>query len=142
MYGNPFEIMTDHKPLLGLFKENRQIRSMAASRIQRWAVTLSAYGYTLTYRAWTLQANCDGFSRLPSTDRYKSDPPVPAETLLLIDQLETMPVTAKQIRLWTNNDPTLAKVKRFMASAWPEKNKIEQLRPYFARRTEISEFDG
>lgn len=59
-----------------------------------------------------------------------------------MEQLETMPVTAKQIKIWTNNDPAMAKVKHFVAAGWPAKNKDEILRPYFARKTEISEFDG
>lgn len=105
-------------------------------------MTLSAYEYTLTYKVGKLQANCDGLSRLPSKESYKSDPPVPAETLLLMEQLETMPVTAKQIKIWTNNDPTMVKVKHFVATGWPAKNKDEILRPYFAWKTEISEFDG
>ena len=75
-------VVTDHKLLLRLFKEDRQIPSMAALKIQRWAVTLSAYEYSLSYRAGKLQANCDGLSRLPDKDSYKSDPPVPAEILL------------------------------------------------------------
>lgn len=57
------------------------------------------------------------------------DPPVPAETLFQMEQLEMMPVTAKQIKHWTNNDPTMAKVKHFVNTGWPEKNKDEDTRP-------------
>lgn len=67
LYGKKFELVTDHKPLLGLFKEDKPIPNMAAARIQRWAVPLSAYEYMLIYKAGKLQANCDGLSRLPNT---------------------------------------------------------------------------
>ena len=43
LYGRRFEIQTDHKPLLGLLKEDRAISPMASARIQRWALTLSNY---------------------------------------------------------------------------------------------------
>ena len=48
MYGvtkfiqNHFSLITDHKPLLTLFNENRAIPPKASSRIQRWALTLAA----------------------------------------------------------------------------------------------------
>ena len=34
-YGRPFEIATDHKPLLGLFEESKPLPSVTAARIQR-----------------------------------------------------------------------------------------------------------
>lgn len=50
LYGQHFTILTDHKPLLGLLAEDKKIPQMAASRIKRWALTLSAYNYTLAHR--------------------------------------------------------------------------------------------
>ena len=47
VYGRPFQIITDHRPLLGLLHKHKSIPSMAASRIQRWAIMLSAYNYEL-----------------------------------------------------------------------------------------------
>ena len=35
VYGRPFQIITDHKPVLGLLHEHKGIPSMAGSRIQR-----------------------------------------------------------------------------------------------------------
>ena len=50
LYGRPFTIYSDHQPLKHLFSESRQVPLMAASRIQRWALTLGAYQYTIQYR--------------------------------------------------------------------------------------------
>ena len=47
VYGHLFQIITDHKPLLGLLHEHKSIPSMAASRIQRWTIILSADNYEL-----------------------------------------------------------------------------------------------
>ena len=47
LYGPEFLLQTDHMPLLGLLKEDRTILAMASARIQRWALTLSNYQYTL-----------------------------------------------------------------------------------------------
>ena len=43
-------MVTDHKPLLGLFSENSGLPDRSAARILCWALLLSEYDYTLEYR--------------------------------------------------------------------------------------------
>ena len=75
IFGRHCTIITDHKPLLGLFAENKAIPPMAAARIQRWAIILSAYDYTLLYKPGTNNTNADCLSRLPieKTERSQID---------------------------------------------------------------------
>ena len=47
LFGCHFQIESDHQPLASLFSESRAIPQMASSRIQRWALTLSAYQYSI-----------------------------------------------------------------------------------------------
>ena len=47
LFGRHFYLCIDHKPLLTLFKESRAVNPQASARIQRWALTLSMYEYTL-----------------------------------------------------------------------------------------------
>ena len=65
VYDTAFQIITDHKPLLGLLHEHQGIPSMAASRIQRWATILSAYNYELIFKSGRKHGNADSMSRLP-----------------------------------------------------------------------------
>ena len=65
LYGMQFELVTDHKPLLVLFGENKPTPSLAAARVQRWALFLSAYDYKLSHRKGSLNGNVDCLSRLP-----------------------------------------------------------------------------
>ena len=51
LYGRKFELKTDHKPLTHIFSETKAIPTMASGRIQQWALTLSAYSYTISYKA-------------------------------------------------------------------------------------------
>ncbi|XP_062374782.1 uncharacterized protein K02A2.6-like [Sardina pilchardus] len=141
LYGRPFTIFTDHKPLMGLFSEIKGIPPMASARIQRWALTLSAYQYHIVYRAGSENANADAFSRLPlpETPGHTVFPP---ETVFLMDRLSNAPVTAKQIKTWTDRDPVLSQVRRWVMQGWPLAVQQEKFQPYAKRKLELSVLDG
>ena len=50
LYGRPFTIFSDHRPLMYLLEEHKAIPVMASARIHRWAITLSAYQYRIRYK--------------------------------------------------------------------------------------------
>lgn len=142
VYGRPFTIITDHKPLLGLFGELKAIPPMASGRIQRWALTLSAYDYTLVHKAGKDHGNADALSRLPVPTMHE-ETPVPEETVLLMSYFEKdAPVTADQVRQWTSRDSVLSRVYKFVQSGWPNHMDDNELKPYFRRRVELSLQDG
>ena len=45
-----FTVVTDHKPLLGIFSPDKNIPPMSSGRIQRWALLLQAYRFTVRHR--------------------------------------------------------------------------------------------
>ena len=49
LYGHPFILVTDHHTLCKIFGSKQGISPMAAARMQRWALTLSAYQYTIEH---------------------------------------------------------------------------------------------
>ncbi|CAC5370700.1 unnamed protein product [Mytilus coruscus] len=107
LYGHPVTILTDHKSLIGLFREDKPIPTMAASRIQRWALTLAAYEYTIVYKEGSLNGNADGLSRLSLKTNIEKTP-TPGDTILLMEHFATTPVDAKQIQKWTRKDTILS----------------------------------
>ena len=107
--GRHFELITDHKPLLSLFNEHKAIPSHASVCIQRWALTLAAYEYTLVSRRTDAHTNADALSRLPLAKTMR-ETPVPAELILTLEQVQDMAVTDQQIKTWTIQDPLLNKV--------------------------------
>ncbi len=137
LYGRPFTVFTDHKPLMSLFSEHKSIPSMASARIQRWALTLSAY----QYRAGKKNANADALSRLPLPDTPASTP-LPPETVFLLGKLNDSPVSAKQIKIWTERDKVLSKVKRFVLQGWPPTVMDAEMKPFEKRKNELSVQDG
>ena len=71
LYGRHFTLYSDHKPLQYLLGQSCQIPTPASPRIQRWAITLSSYSYTIKHKPGTQLANADALSRLPLPDKPK-----------------------------------------------------------------------
>ena len=65
IYGRKFTLITDHKPLTTIFSPKSSLPALAAARLQRWAIILSAYQYEVEFRATDKHANADCLSRLP-----------------------------------------------------------------------------
>ena len=139
--GHHFIIYSDHQPLKYLFNEDRPVPPMASSRIQRWALTLGAYQYSICHRSGSSMANADALSRLPLSDT-ESFVPVPGDVHLLFDVLSTSIVTASHIKEWTDKDPVLSRVRRFVLSGWSNVSFDPQLQPFYNRREELSVVDG
>ena len=49
LHGCPFILVTDHRLLCKIFGNKQGIPPMAAARMQRWALTFSAYQYTIEW---------------------------------------------------------------------------------------------
>ena len=105
LYGRHFTIVTDHKPLVSLFSEKKQVPTTASLRVQRWAVTLRGCEYDTVYKSGPSHGNADALSRLPLpvTTRVEAE-----ESVLLLREVEDFPLTAVQISNWTHRDPVLA----------------------------------
>ena len=113
LFGRKFTICSDRKPLQYIFSATCPTPTLASACIQRRALTLSAYNYQIQYKPGKDNSNADVLSRLPLPDSPQSVP-LPGETILLMDTLESSPVSATQIRTWTANDPVLSRVRNLI----------------------------
>ncbi|XP_019859677.1 PREDICTED: uncharacterized protein K02A2.6-like [Amphimedon queenslandica] len=124
--GRKFTIYSDHKPLKYLFSETQQTPRMAAARIQRWALILGSYQYTIQYRQ----------DKDKSTEKDGS-------VLLLLNHLSEAIVTSSQIRSWTEKDPVLSQVLHSIRHGWRlNDSNSNSLKPYIDRQNELSSVDG
>ena len=60
LFGRSFELISDHKPLLGLLKEDKAVPTLASARIKRWSLFLSEY--RLVFRNTLEHGNADTLS--------------------------------------------------------------------------------
>ena len=144
LFGHPFELITDHKPLLGLLGEHKSTSPQESARIRRWSLYMSMFEYTLKYRKTMEHANVDALSRLP-TPVEPATTDTPPELVLLINHLADSPVTTSQIASWTSKDPELSPVIQFLRQGWPtagHSQKRSKLTPFLKRKNELSLYEG
>ena len=137
LFGRFFGIHTDHKPLITLLGEGKPIPAIASPRLQRWAITLSAYQYSLKYTPGKLIAHADALSRLPYAESTVEDTAWP-ETVLAMEALDRSLVPVEQVRTGTDQDPVLSKVKLWLREGWPSEPRTAGLAPFFNRQHELS----
>ena len=138
IYGRTFQLVSDHKPLMSILDAQRGIPVMASARLQRWALMLAAYDYSIVYRPGSKLANADCLSRLPIPQSVPT-PPVPGDRIMLLEKMDEFPVNVSQIRTWTNKDPLLSRVRKLVQCGFPEHLKSDNdLKPYLQRRFELS----
>ena len=109
---------------------------MASARVQHWALTLSAYDYKVQYVPGKENPVADVFSCLPLPVQPKQIP-MPEELVLLLESLEILTVTVAQIKCWTEHNPVLAKVPKFVQQDWP-RSVSSELHLFYTRRLELS----
>ncbi|XP_053229066.1 uncharacterized protein K02A2.6-like, partial [Podarcis raffonei] len=63
LYGRPFTVVTDHKPLLGLFAPEKQTPQVLSPRVLRWSIFLASYQYALIHHPGKAMGHADALSR-------------------------------------------------------------------------------
>ena len=143
LYGTHFTLYSDHKPLERLIGEFQQIPPLASARIQHWALTLAAYQYTFKYKPGKSMSTADALSRLPlQTTLNDSQVPLPGDLCHLLNHLDQAIVTASQIKVWTDKDPLLSRVRKLVQCGWNITNPTADILPFHTRYTELSVLDG
>ena len=127
LYAREFEILTDHEPLKYLFSPNRGIPEMASSRIQRWALTLSAYSFTVKYRNTKQHGNADVCSRFPlaeiedgtEIDLHEELRETSPSVFSVYMSEESPLLNAELIARESKKDPVLSRVMFWVKEGWP-----------------------
>ena len=131
------------QPTTEFFGTKKPVPPQASGWIQWWVLTLSMYDYTLIHKKPAKHGNADALSWLPLLESISSTP-IPADTVLLLDQMNEMPVTAEDIKTWTRRDPIFSRVLQFTQHGWSARLRAteESLRPYWSNQMELSSQSG
>lgn len=140
--GRPFVLITDHKPLKYIMDPGKAVPVTAAARLQRWCLFLGAFHYTIEHRSTQKHANCDALSRLPLNTEQGSGDEVDEVALFYSSIIDTLPITAKDIRKATRTDPVLSQVTARIQEGWQDDQSGNDLKPYFHRRGELTMHQG
>ncbi|GFR19477.1 uncharacterized protein K02A2.6 [Trichonephila clavata] len=100
--GRRFTLITDHKPLVAIFVSKRGLPVLAATRLLHYALILQSFEFDIIFRKTIEHGNADFLSRLPETSEeleVKDD-----ITIFQMSQIETLPVTSKELRQETGKD--------------------------------------
>ncbi|XP_015283013.1 PREDICTED: uncharacterized protein K02A2.6-like, partial [Gekko japonicus] len=140
LYGRPFTVPTDHKPLLGLFAPDRQTPQMTSPRVIRWSVFLAGYNYRLLHRPGKAMGHADALSRLPLPETEPD--PAPAHHIALLETLPDQPVHVKEVARRTEKDPILCRVLDWVRRGWPLASAGPDFAAYASRKDELSAHKG
>ena len=136
LYGQQFVLVTDHKLLLSILGPKLGVPPLAAVRMQRWALLLSAYSYDIEFRPTVSHGNAAGLSRLPLDSSSQEGNPLDCSVFNL-QQIETVPMTAKQVATATKADQILSKLLEHLCCVWPS-DVPDDLLPFWKRKEGLS----
>ena len=142
LYGRQFMIESDHQPLLNIFSNSKAILPTASSRIKGWALTLSAYSYTIKHKPGKNLGNADALSRLPRKVTTDSDC-ILGDLVHLLKHLSTTTISSEHIKRWTDTDPTLSTVCQYILQGWPTTQQLgEDFKPFKSCKSELTVLKG
>lgn len=135
-----FILECDFKPLLAIFGEKKGIPQIAASRLQRWAIYLSAFDYEIRYKKGVNNSNADCLSRLCTKKENDEKVCMKINVCRYVDEVENQcaMVDFKKIRFETNRDVVLSKVIDFVNRGFPIYNIEESVKAYMLKANELS----
>lgn len=100
LYGHHLTLITDHKFLSGLFNQLHFVPSLSLHSL----VSRVKFDYSLGFRASTVNGNADALNRLPLPQAPKQVPD-PTEVVPLMEHLDTVHMTAADIKSETSRNP-------------------------------------
>ncbi|UYV82422.1 K02A2.6-like [Cordylochernes scorpioides] len=116
LLGRKFKILTDHKPLVGIFNPKKPIPQVLSPRMLRWCLTLAAYTYTIEYKPGKFRT---------------------LQRCFFIEA-EHAAINSSEVAKLTSKDPILSKIKFWAMNGWPERRVDDKFKDFVSKSNEIS----
>ena len=62
LFGRNFTLLTDHEPLTSIFHPSKSLPAVTTARLQRYALFLAGFDYSIRYKNTKLHGNGDGLA--------------------------------------------------------------------------------
>ena len=136
LYGKPFVVHSDHKPLEMIHLKNLHA---APPRLQRMLLRLQPYNVTIQYQPGNTMLLADGLSRLPGAKSHET-----IQLDVYVHLVHFGEAKTTELREETARDPELGPLRDIIVHGWPETQKEvpKVLKPYWSYRDELSIDDG
>ncbi|XP_040164705.1 uncharacterized protein K02A2.6-like [Anopheles arabiensis] len=127
LFGRHFRLQTDHRPLLRIFGSHKGIPVYTPNRLQRFALQLLMYDFTIEYVQTDKFGNADVLSRL-IYEHAKPDPEYVIASAELENDVSSIasycinifPLNFRDVAKATESDPVLKKVYGYIMEGWPQ----------------------
>lgn len=144
LFGNEFILQTDNAALTRIFHPEKEIPEIAAARLQRWAIFLAPFRYTVTHIKG--QNNyADWLSRLPLPESEDKDTPVAFLNEIeftqaeFIKEIDFASLDWRVVQKETQKDQLLNKIIRQCMDGWSETQPEEEvLKSFWLKRDALT----
>jgi len=130
-----FTTVTDHLPLVGIFKPYAPIPDFVPPRRLRWILTVACYDCNIVYKPGKSIPHADYLSRSPLPIEHPAEELVPAG-IHLFEAKDLEALSSRDIASATHQGRILRQVIRWTQQGWPD-NVPEELRPYWTKRQDL-----
>jgi len=136
LIGRHFTLLTDNQPIKFIFDTKKAIPTVAAARIQRWALFLMNYDFTIQHIKGTKNEVADCLSRNIYDQEH--------EKTFDINAIQStfhlpIPVNIELIRKMSSNDSTIQELMRATQNGWKLRDIKKGLKEYSAFRHEFNQ---
>ena len=143
-YGCGVNIITDHKPLVSLFKK---YLTSASLRLSQMLFCILDYQLEVMYQPGTKMHLSDALNRLTSHNNNSKAEPIKGLDVTVHDiQIftEISPLSLAKIKCLTGEDPVLQTLKQYILEGFPKTKAdcAESVQDYFKFRDELAVIDG
>lgn len=137
VFGTTITVVTDHKPLLGIFGK-AGLPAVVATRLQRYQIRASIFNFVLRYRKGALNVLADFGSRHPGPEAPNGEDRQEEERAQ-VNCVSNNPkeLNLNLIRMKTEEDDFLLTLRNYVSDGWPEEVP-DRFKPWYKQRASLS----
>jgi hypothetical protein len=126
LYGQPFELISDHRPLVWL----RTLKN-PSPKLTRWLMHLEAFNFIVKYKEGRKNCNADVMSRLPELQ----DPSIEANAVELFEMKSG--IALEEVREAQLSNPTVRHVMALLDNEGMDWPRTAAFRPFYEKRSDL-----